>query len=137
MAENKRKPTDTLEFYVGIVFIFAGIFFLLSKAVVRTSWVTFSVGGINVSTGLIVIPLMFGVAWLFYNPKSFVAKLITVFGAIAIIGAIILSLRISFTTTSMFDYLIMILLIAAGAGSLLKAFFKDAADDNDDNKDEK
>ena len=134
---NKRKPTDTLEFYVGIVLIFAGLFFLLSKAVVRSSWDTFSVGGINVSTRLIVIPLMFGVAWLFYNPKSFVAKLITVFGAIAIIGAIILSLRISFTTTSMFDYLIMILLIAAGAGSLLKAFFKDAADDNDDNKDEK
>ncbi len=133
---NKRKPTDTLEFYVGIVLIFAGLFFLLSKAVVRSSWVTFSVGGINVSTGLIVIPLMFGVAWLFYNPKSFVAKLITVFGAIAIIGAIILSLRISFTTTSMFDYLIMILLIAAGAGSLLKAFFKDNNDEeeNDDKK---
>ena len=80
---------------------------------------------------------MFGVAWLFYNPKSFVAKLITVFGAIAIIGAIILSLRISFTTTSMFDYLIMIILIAAGAGSLLKAFFKDTADNEDNDKDEK
>ena len=126
MADNnKRKPTDTLEFYVGIVLIFSGIFFLLSKAVVRSSWVTFTVGGINVSTGLIVIPLMFGVAWLFYNPKSFIAKLITVFGSIAIIGAIILSLRITFTTTSMIDYLIMILLIASGAGSLLKAFFKD------------
>ena len=36
---NKRKPTDTLEFYVGIVLIFAGLFFLLSKAVVRSSWV--------------------------------------------------------------------------------------------------
>lgn len=131
MAENnKRKPTDTLEFYIGIVLIFAGIFFLLSKAVVRSSWVIFTVGGINISTGLIVIPLMIGVAWLCYNPKSFIAKLITVFGAIAIVGAIILSLRITFTTTSMIDYVIMILLIAAGAGSLLKAFFKD-------NKDEK
>lgn len=132
MAENKRKPTDTLEFYVGIVFIFAGIFFLLSKAVVRSSWVTFTVGGINVSTGLIVIPLMIGVAWLFYNPKSFAAKLITVFGSIAIIGAIILSLRITFTTTSLIDYLIMIVLIAAGAGSLLKAFFKDNNDKDDE-----
>ena len=44
---------------------------------------------------------MFGVAWLFYNPKSFVAKMITVFGAIAIIGAIIISLRITFITTSL------------------------------------
>ena len=129
---NKRKPTDTLEFYVGIVLIFAGLFFLLSKAVVRSSWVTFTVGGINVSTGLIVIPLMIGVAWLFYNPKSFLAKLITVFGSIAIIGAIILSLRITFTTTSLIDYLIMIVLIAAGAGSLLKAFFKDNKDKDDE-----
>ena len=121
---NKRKPTDTLEFYVGIVLIFSGIFFLLSKAVVRSSWLTVSIGGLNVSTGLVVIPLMVGVIWLCYNPKSFIAKLITVFGAIAVIGAIMLSLRISFVTTSMFDYVIMILLMAAGAGTLLKAFFK-------------
>lgn len=121
---NKRKPTDTLEFYVGIVLIFSGIFFLLSKAVVRSSWLTVSIGGLNVSTGLVVIPLMVGVIWLCYNPKSFIAKLITVFGSIAVIGAIMLSLRISFVTTSMFDYVIMILLMAAGAGTLLKAFFK-------------
>ena len=121
---NKRKPTDTLEFYVGIVLIFSGIFFLLSKAVVRSSWLTVSIGGLNVSTGFVVIPLMVGVIWLCYNPKSFIAKLITVFGAIAVIGAIMLSLRISFVTTSMFDYVIMILLMAAGAGTLLKAFFK-------------
>lgn len=135
MAENKRKPTDTIDFYIGIVLIFAGIFFLLSKAVVRSSWLTFTVGGVNVSTGLIVIPLMFGVAWLFYNPKSFVAKMITVFGAIAIIGAIILSLRITFTTTSLFDYLIMILLIASGTGMLLRAYKIARADDEE--KDEK
>ena len=132
MAENKRKPTDTIEFYIGIVLIFAGIFFLLSKAVVRSSWLTFTVGGVNVSTGLIVIPLMFGVAWLLYNPKSFVAKMITVFGAIAIIGAIILSLRITFTTTSLFDYLIMILLIASGTGMLLRAYKFARNDDNEE-----
>ena len=132
MAENKRKPTDTIEFYIGIVLIFAGIFFLLSKAVVRSSWLTFTVGGVNDSTGLIVIPLMFGVAWLFYNPKSFVAKMITVFGAIAIIGAIILSLRITFTTTSLFDYLIMILLIASGTGMLLRAYKFARNDDNEE-----
>ena len=134
MAENKRKPTDTIEFYIGIVLIFAGIFFLLSKAVVRSSWLTFTVGGVNVSTGLIVIPLMFGVAWLFYNPKSFVAKMITVFGAIAIIGAIILSLRITFTTTSLFDYLIMILVIASGTGMLLRGYKIARVDDEKDDK---
>ena len=78
---------------------------------------------------------MFGVAWLFYNPKSFVAKMITVFGAIAIIGAIILSLRITFTTTSLFDYLIMILLIASGTGMLLRSYKIARADD--DEKDDK
>ena len=134
MAENKRKPTDTIEFYIVIVLIFAGIFFLLSKAVVRSSWLTFTVGGVNVSTGLIVIPLMFGVAWLFYNPKSFVAKMITVYGAIAIIGAIIISLRITFTTTSLFDYLIMILLIASGTGMLLRAYKIARVDDEKDDK---
>ena len=35
-----------------------------------------------------------------------------------------MNIDIRFTTTSMFDYIIMLILMAAGAGLLLKSFFK-------------
>ena len=125
MSEDKRKkPTDTVEFYVGIISMFAGIFFLLSRAVVHSSFGMISIGGFSFSSGLVVIPLVIGVIWLILNPKSFAAKMITIFGVIAIIGAIIVSLRISFTSTSMFDYLVMILLMALGGGFILRSYFK-------------
>ena len=121
MSEKNKKISDFIEFYIGLLSIIAGVFFLLSKAVVHSSFWGVSVGGINISTGLVVIPLMAGVIWLVNNPKSIIARIITIAGSIFIIGSIIMNIRIYFSTTSMFDYLIMMLLIAVGVGLLIKA----------------
>lgn len=122
--KNNKKASDYIEFYMGIILMIAGVFFLLSKAVVHSGFYGWNVfGGVNISSGIIIIPLMLGIVWLVNNPKSIIARLITIAGFIFIIGSIIMNIRISFTTTSMFDYVIMMLLIAAGVGLLLKAIF--------------
>ncbi len=124
MANDKdKKASDFIEFYMGLLLIIAGLFFLLSKAVVRSGFYGISVGGLNISTGLVVIPLMIGIIWLVNNPKSILARLLTIAGSIFIVGSIIVNIRITFTTTSMFDYLIMMLLIAGGIGLIIKASF--------------
>ena len=123
MADKEKKASDFIEFYMGILLIVAGLFFLLSKAVVRSGFYGFSLGGLSISTGLVVIPLMLGIIWLVNNPKSILARLITIAGSIFIVGSIIINIRITFTTTSMFDYLIMMLLIAGGLGLMIKASF--------------
>ena len=58
-----------------------------------------------------------------YNPKSIVARILSIWGGIVIMAAIIVSVRITFPATSLFDYIIMVILMASGAGMLLKAFF--------------
>lgn len=124
MANDKgKKASDFIEFYMGILLIIAGVFFLLSKAVVRSGFYGISIGGLNISTGLVVIPLMVGIIWLVNNPKSILARILTIAGSIFIVGSIIMNIRITFTTTSMFDYLIMMLLIAGGIGLIIKASF--------------
>ena len=124
MAEkNNKKASDFIEFYMGILLIIAGLFFLLSKAVVHSGFYGWSIGGLNISTGIVVVPLMIGIIWLVNNPKSIIARLITIAGAIFIVGSIIINIRISFTTTSMVDYIIMMLLIAGGIGLIIKSSF--------------
>ncbi len=119
--KSNKKASDFIEFYMGILLIIAGLFFLLSKAVVHSGFYGWSVGGLNISTGVVVVPLMIGIIWLVNNPKSILARLITIAGAIFIVGSIIINIRISFTTTSMVDYIIMMLLIAGGIGLIIKA----------------
>ncbi len=124
MAEkNSKKASDFIEFYMGVLLIIAGLFFLLSKAVVHSGFYGWSLGGLNISTGVVIVPLMIGIIWLVNNPKSLLARLITIAGAIFIVGSIIINIRISFTTTSMVDYIIMMLLIAGGIGLIIKALF--------------
>ena len=123
MSENKRKPTDTLEFYVGLVLLAAGLFFILSKTMVSSGFYAWRIGGFNVSSGLVIVPLLVGIIWLFYNPKSLFAKLLSIVGAIFIIASIIMGIHISFTSTTLFDFIIMIILMASGAGLLLRSFF--------------
>ncbi|MBR3882339.1 MAG: hypothetical protein IKJ36_03620 [Clostridia bacterium] len=117
----EKKSSDYIEFYMGVITIAAGLFFLLSKAVVHSGFYTWSVGGLSVSSGIVIIPLMAGIIGLVHNPKSFFAKLITIAGSIFIVSSIILNIRISFRTTTMFDYVVMMVLIAAGIGLMLKA----------------
>lgn len=123
MADKDKKASDFMEFYIGVILMAAGVFFLLNKAVVHSGFYGWTIGGVNISTGLVVIPLMIGIIWLFNNPKSIIARLITIAGSIFVIVSIIMNMRISFRTTSMFDYVLMTMLMAAGIGLLLKSAF--------------
>lgn len=124
--ENKRKPTDSIEFYIGLFLLVVGLFYILNKTVVSSGWglYSWSLGGFHISSGLVIVPLIVGIVWMFYNPKSIVAKVVAILGGVLIIASIIASITIRFTTTSLFDYIIMIALMASGCGLLLKAYFK-------------
>ena len=122
MSENKRKPTYTLEFYVGLLLLAAGLFFILSKTFVASGFYSWRIGTFNVSSGLVIVPLLIGIIWLFYNPKSILARLISIVGAVFIIASIIMGINISFSRTTLFDFIIMIILMGAGAGLLLRTF---------------
>lgn len=80
--------------------------------------------GFNLSSGLVTVPLIIGIIWQFYNPKSIIPKIIMTLGTVFIIATIIMSIRINFVTTSMFDYILMFGMMAAGSGLLIKTLFK-------------
>ena len=122
MDENKKKASDFIEFYVGLLMMAAGVFFLLSKAVVYSNHFGFTIGGITISSGIVVIPLMAGIIWLMNNPKSLLAKILTLAGSVFIIASIMLSIRIMFTTTTYFDYIVMVVLLASGLGLVIRTY---------------
>lgn len=118
-AEN-----ELLQFFVGIILLGVGLFLLSKRVMVNSSWYVWYWGGFNMSSGTVTIPLIIGIIWYFFNSKSIVPKLIITLSVVFLVLSIIMSVRINFVTTTMFDYVLMFGMIAAGCGLLLKVLFK-------------
>lgn len=125
---NQNKPTnesnDLLQFFIGVILLAVGLFWLSKRVMVHSSWYIWRIGGFDLSSGAVTIPLIIGIIWYFFNSKSIVPKIIIVLGIIFIVVTIILSVRINFMATSLFDYILIFGMAAAGSGLLLKTLFK-------------
>lgn len=122
---NKNtQSNELLEFFVGVILLGVGLFWLSKRVVVNSSWYIWRIGSFDLSSGLVTVPLIVGIIWRFCSPKSIIPKIIITLGAVFIVATIIMSIRIHFLTTSMFDYLLIIGFAAAGSGLLLKTLFK-------------
>lgn len=122
--KEKNDENELLQFFIGVILLGVGLFILSKRVMVHSSWYVWRIGGFNLSSGLVTVPLIIGIIWYFYNSKSIAPKIIIILGVIFIIATIIMSIRINFVTTSMFDYVIMFGMIGAGSGLLLKTLFK-------------
>lgn len=119
-----KSSNDPLQFFLGIVLLGAGLFMLSKRVMIHNSWHIWRIGNFDLSSGTIVIPLIIGIIWYFANPKSIASKIFITLGVIFIVATIIMSVRISFVTTSMFDYILILGMAAAGSGLLLKTVFR-------------
>lgn len=125
MKETKNENSnEMLQFFLGVIMLGVGLFMLSKRVMVHSSWYIWRIGSFDISSGLVTVPLIIGIIWQFYNSKSIIPKIIITLGVIFIIATIIMSIRISFVPTSMFDYIIIMGLAAAGSGLLLKTLFK-------------
>jgi len=72
--------------------------------------------------GLSLIPFIMGIGFLFYNSKSLIGWLLTVGGLSIILVAILMSLHIYFQPTSLFNTLVMLVLLFGGLGLVIRSF---------------
>jgi hypothetical protein len=97
--------------------VFGG-YLMTNQVMVSSSYWT--VYGTN-AFGISLIPLLFGVAMLFWNSRSWVGWLLTVAGALFIFAGIIANLHIYFQATSLFNTLIMLILLVGGLGLIARS----------------
>jgi hypothetical protein len=96
----------------------AGGYLLLTRVTVTSGYWRW--GGYN-AFGLSLIPLLAGVALLFFNGRSMLGWLLTAAGALIIVVGIIANLSIHFQATSLFDTLMILGLIAGGLGLVARS----------------
>ena len=110
-------PGGTGQFFIGLIMAGVGAYLLLSQVEVTTSWWHF--WGVN-SFGLSLLPMLVGVGILFFNGKSLAGWILTVLGFAIIVAGILMNMDIYFRSTSLYNTLVMLVLLAGGLGLIAR-----------------
>jgi hypothetical protein len=115
-------PGGTRTFLLGLVMVIIGGYLLFDHVQVHGGfWNWRGIGGYGQSFGITLIPLLLGIAILFANGKSFVGRFLTAGGFLIIIVGIIANLNIHFQRTSLFNTLVMLVLLVGGIGLIVRS----------------
>ena len=121
--ESKRPgaggtPGGVGQFLFGLAMAAAGAYLLTNQVVVTSGggmlW------GYN-SFGLSLLPLLVGIGLLFFNGKSIPGWLLTLVGVVIIFAGILMNMSIYFRATSLFNTLVMLVLLAGGLGLIARS----------------
>lgn len=120
--EEKRGAGGTRggvgEFLLGLGMSVAGAYLLTRQVTVTSGYWT--LWGYN-AFGLSLLPLLFGIGLLFFNGRSIAGWLLTFAGVVIILVGIISNLGIYFQSTSLFNTLVMLVLLAGGIGLVARS----------------
>lgn len=121
-TEEKRgaggTPGGVVEFFLGLGMAIAGAYLLTNQVTVTSSfWSFYGHSGF----GLTLVPLLFGIGILFFNGKSIIGWLLLFAGIVIIFAGIITNLNIYFQPTSLFNTIIMLVLLVGGIGLIARA----------------
>jgi len=113
-------------FFIGLVMMVAGGYLFLDNIQVSQSfhigYALFNVGSFRLTTGIILIPFIFGIGMIFYNPENDIGWVLALISLILIVFGVISSLRMRMRPMSVFELLMILGLFIGGIGLFLSAF---------------
>jgi hypothetical protein len=118
MRDVGGTPGGLGEFLVGLVMACAGGYLITQQVTVTAGFWSFYGGS---AFGITLIPMLFGVGLLFFNGKSVLGWLLTVAGSVFILAGIIANMHIYFQSTSLFNTLVMLVLLVGGLGLIARS----------------
>jgi hypothetical protein len=120
--DRARGPGGTAgglgAFLAGVAMVVGGGYLLLNQVQVTSSYWTFGGQG---SFGLSLLPLLAGIAFLFFDGKSILGWLLTLAGAVIILAGVLMHMDIYFRQTSLFNTLVMLALLFGGIGLVARS----------------
>jgi hypothetical protein len=126
-------------FLLGFAMACAGGWLLTNQVVVTSGFFAsgFMVPVINYhmnSFGLSLVPFIVGISFLFFNGKSVTGWLLTIAGLVIIMAGILFSLHIYFQPTTLFNTLLMLVLLFGGLGLVFRSLKAIPAPPESENK---
>lgn len=124
-GKMRKARNELLQFLAGLAMLITGLFIFSQKVMVSSGFFGYGLrlGGFHVNNGLIMVPFIIGVVWMFASEGSFASKVFTAAGGLIIVVAIIMTTNISLIHISLFEWGLILVLIFGGAGLLARILF--------------
>ena len=111
-------PGGIAEFIIGFIMVCVGGYLIANQVSVVGSYWSFY--GAN-TFGITLLPMLFGVAILFWNGKSAVGWILTATGALFILAGVIANMHIYFQPTTLFNTIVMLVVLVGGLGLIARS----------------
>ena len=111
-------PGGLGHFLLGFVMVCMGGYLIANQVTVVGSYWGFYGGN---TFGVTLIPMLFGIAILFWNGRNPIGWLLTVGGALFIFAGVIANMHIYFQPTTLFHTVVMLVLLVGGLGLIARA----------------
>lgn len=105
-----------------------GLFLLFNRVHVGSAgfgWGRLSFGFFSMPSGLVIVPFIIGIVWIFISEGSIAAKIFTVISILFIIAAIIMNTTFWVDRMTMFDWILILTMIFGGGAVCFTILFKD------------
>lgn len=113
------------QFFIGLIMMCGGFYMLLNAIKVTSSFGfnhhLYQLGGFGLTSGMVMIPFIFGVGLMFYNGRNPLGWLLTFGSLVALIFGVISSINFRFATMSAFDLIVILVLSVGGLGLFLRS----------------
>lgn len=117
------------QFIIGLVMMIGGFFLLFSAISVHSSFgmgmrlYGFSAFGANygITSGMVMIPFMFGIGIIFFNAKNVIGWLLAAGALVALIFGVISSIQFNLRAMNAFELITILVLSVGGLGLFLRS----------------
>jgi hypothetical protein len=117
------------QFFLGLLMMCGGFYLLLNAITVQSQFglgmriYGFSAFGssFGVTSGMVLIPFMFGIGMIFFNSRNIFGWLLSVLSIAALIFGVISSIHFNIRPMSAFDLIVILVLLAGGIGLFLNS----------------
>ena len=122
VPERMSPQKALILFLAGAALLIVGLFILSQKILVHTTFFSYgiSIRGFHLNSGLLVVPLIIGIVWMFVSPKSWGGRILTIIGVLIIIISVIMSTTLRLLSMTLFDWILILVLIFGGGGMILR-----------------
>jgi hypothetical protein len=115
-------------FFIGLIMIIAGGYLFFNSIYVTHNFSfgtpLFSVGGFHLTSGLVLIPFIFGIGLVFFNSKNYLGWALVVITLIMLLFGVISSIHFRLRHMTAFELLLILGLFVGGIGLFLSSLRK-------------
>ena len=121
-----KAQNELLMFFMGFLLFGGGLYWVFNSFTVSSTWGAgyWGFAGFRMPMGTMLIPLLVGIGLLFFFEKKAIGGFVCALGVLIILISLITSLSFHATSGTLYTYILMFGMVAAGAALLIRVLFK-------------